>query len=390
MTFGANDGQAMLRGLKVLDLTTVVFGPYCTQILADFGADVIKVEAPGGDMFRYAAKSPNKPGMSPGYIALNRGKKSLELDLKQDEARERLCTLPAEADVVIHNIRHEAIERLGFGYEAVRALREDTIYVHCVGFGSNGPYAGLPAYDDVIQAASGTTSLLPRVDGNPAPRFFPSLIADKVSGLHAVYATMAAVIHRMRTGEGQFVEVPMLEAFTSFMMKEHLGGMTFDPQVGKECYARQIDPHRQPFPTRDGYVSIVPYRPGHFLKVIALLGDEDFGKDDRFADPMAILRHSAECYGRIAELSGNFTTEQILKILRDASIPAMPAHDVPEVIGDEHLQAAGFFCRTEHPTEGTLNEMREPSRFSAWEQTFDRPAPTLGQHNEADGGGFDP
>ena len=386
MSFAPGDGKPMLEGLKVLDLTTVVFGPYCTQILADFGADVIKVEAPGGDMFRYAAKAPNTPGMGPGHMALNRGKKSLELDLKQGEARERLRELAAEADVFIHNIRREPIERLGFGYEAVKALREDTIYVHCVGFGSNGPYAGLHAYDDVIQAASGTTSLLPRVDGNPAPRFFPSLIADKVSGLHAAYATMAAVIHRMRTGEGQFVEVPMLEAFTSFMMKEHLGGLTFDPAVGDACYARQVDPHRQPFPTRDGHVAIVPYRPGHFLKVIALLGDEEFGKDERFADPTGILRHSGECYDRIGELSAGFTTEEILRLLRDNSIPAMPAHDVADVIHDEHLQAAGFFRQSEHPTEGTINQMREPSRFSGWEQSFERPAPLVGEHN--DGGGF--
>lgn len=385
MTFAAGDGQAMLKGLKVLDLTSVVFGPYCTQVLADFGADVIKVEAPGGDGFRYSGKAPKTPGMSPAYIALNRGKKSLQLDLKDDAAKGRLRELAAEADVFIHNIRAEAIERLGFGFEAVRALRKDTIYIHCVGFGSNGPYAGLHAYDDVIQAASGTTSLLPRVDGNPAPRYFPSLIADKVAGLHAAYATMAAVIHRMRTGEGQFVEVPMLELFTGFMLKEHLGGLTFDPPTDGPCYRRQIDPDRQPFPTRDGYIAIVPYRPGHFLQVIEILGDKEFGKQERFADPLAILQHTGELYARIAELSAGFTTGELLALMRENAIPAMPAHDIGDILGEPHLHASGFFRRHQHPSEGMLYEMPEPSRFSGWEQAFDRPAQRLGEH----GGGFD-
>ncbi|HAV81061.1 MAG TPA: carnitine dehydratase, partial [Erythrobacter sp.] len=266
----------MLEGLRVIDMTSVVFGPYCTQILADFGAEVIKVEAPGGDVFRYGAPSAHSKAMGPGYIALNRGKQSLVLDLKQEADRAILRDLLADADIFIHNVRAEAIERLGFDYNSVRALAPDIIYAHCVGFGSGGPYAGLQAYDDVIQAASGTTTLLPRADGNERPRYLPSLIADKVAGLHAAYAVMAAVVHRLRTGQGQHVEVPMFEAFSSFMLKEHLGGNTFDPPVGPPCYGRQVDPDRQPFPTRDGYVSIVPYRLDHFTRVIALMGDEAF------------------------------------------------------------------------------------------------------------------
>ena len=240
----AGDGRAMLEGLRVIDMTSVVFGPYCTQILADFGAEVVKVEAPGGDVFRYGAPSAHSKAMGPGYIALNRGKQSLVLDLKQEADRAILRDLLADADIFIHNVRAEAIERLGFDYDSARALAPDIIYAHCVGFGSGGPYAGLQAYDDVIQAASGTTTLLPRADGNERPRYLPSLIADKVAGLHAAYAVMAAVVHRLRTGQGQHVEVPMFEAFSSFMLKEHLGGNTFDPPVGPPCYGRQVDPDR--------------------------------------------------------------------------------------------------------------------------------------------------
>ncbi|MEM6828754.1 MAG: CoA transferase, partial [Pseudomonadota bacterium] len=255
----AGDGRPMLEGVRIVDMTSVVFGPYATQILADFGAEVIKIEAPGGDVYRYSARPAKTKGMAPGFHALNRGKKSVGLDLKNSEDAQTLRDMLSEADVFIHNVREAAIEKLGFGYDAVKALAPDIVYVHCVGFGSDGPYAGLQAYDDVIQAASGATTLLPRVDGDGRPRYLPSLIADKVAGLHAAYATLAAIIHTLRTGRGQFVEVPMFESFASFMMKEHLDAKTFDPPNGDAGYGRQVDPDRQPFQTSDGWISIVPY-----------------------------------------------------------------------------------------------------------------------------------
>ena len=377
----AGDGRAMLEGLRVIDMTSVVFGPYCTQILADFGAEVIKVEAPGGDVFRYGAPSARSKAMGPGYIALNRGKQSLVLDLKQEADRAILRDLLADADIFIHNVRAEAIERLGFDYDSVRALAPDIIYAHCVGFGSGGPYAGLQAYDDVIQAASGTTTLLPRADGNERPRYLPSLIADKVAGLHAAYAVMAAVVHRLRTGQGQHVEVPMFEAFSSFMLKEHLGGNTFEPPLGPPCYGRQVDPDRQPFPTRDGYVSIVPYRLDHFTKVIALMGDEAFAREERFATPEGLIAGQAELYARIAELTAGFATDKLVALMHANAIPAMPVRDMADMAQEPHLEASGFFMRREHPTEGALVEMREPSRFSAWDAPDPSPAPLLGEHD---------
>ena len=377
----SSDGLPMLSGMKVIDQTSVVFGPYCTQILADLGAEVIKVEPPMGDGFRYGGKPAKTLGMGPQHIALNRNKKSLAIDLKDEAEKEKLRRLIADADIYVHNVRDAAIERLGFGYEAVKAIKPDIIYVHCVGFGSNGRYAGLQAYDDVIQAMTGTTNLLSRVDGNPRPRYLPSLIADKVSGLHAAYATMAAVIHRLRTGEGQFVEVPMFEAFANFMLKEHLAGLTFDPPVGDACYARQVDPHRQPFPTKDGWVSIVPYRPGHAQRVIALLGDPEFAAQERFATVESAIAHLPELYDRIGKLTAEKTTDEVIAIMREANMPAMPVCDFNEVAADPHLTEAGFFYRSEHPTEGPILQMREPSRFSAWDGGEPTPAPTIGQHN---------
>ncbi|UAB78556.1 CoA transferase [Erythrobacter sp. SCSIO 43205] len=377
-----NDGQPMLSGLKVIDLTSVVFGPYATQILADYGAQVTKIEAPGGDVYRYGAKPAKTPGMGPGFIALNRGKKSVMLDLKRSGDVERLQTLLQDADVFIHNVREDAIGRLGFDYNAVRALNPEIIYVHCVGFGSGGPYAGLQAYDDVIQAASGTTSLLPRVDGNTRPRYLPSLIADKVAGLHAAYAVMAAITHRLRTGRGQRIEVPMLEAFTSFMMKEHLDGKTFDPPNGDAAYGRQVDPNRQPFETKDGWISIVPYILPHFPLVVGLLGDKTMAEDERWRDPANIVAAAPELYARIGELTLTKTTDECVEILRAANIPCMPAVDLNDVIHDPHLNETGFFERCEHPSEGALYQMRDPNRFSDWQQGDLGHAPRLGEHND--------
>lgn len=382
-----HDGRPMLEGIKVVDMTSVVFGPYATQILADFGAEVIKIEAPGGDVYRYSAAGAKTPGMAPGFHALNRGKKSLELDLKNPDDAQVLRDVLTEADVFIHNVREAAIEKLGFGYEAARSLSPDIVYVHCVGFGSDGPYAGLQAYDDVIQAASGATTLLPRVDGDERPRYLPSLIADKVAGLHAAYGTLAAIIHRLRTGRGQFVEVPMFEAFTSFLMKEHLDAKTFDPPNGDAGYGRQVDPDRQPFQTRDGWVSIVPYVPQHFPLVVGLLGDSEFAAQERFQDVRVIMSCIPELYARIAELTKARTTAECIAILRAANIPAMPVIDLNDVIDDPHLRATGFFEASEHPVEGVLFQMREPSRFTDWRQGALGPAPLPGQHDSEFKGG---
>lgn len=379
--FEAGDGQPLLSGVRVIDLTSVVFGPYATQIMADLGADVIKVEPPHGDHFRPGTRPAVTPGMGSGWMAVNRGKRSIALDLKSADDLAVMRALLAEADVFICNVRGAAMERLGLDYDAVAAIKPDIIYAHCVGFGQDGPYAPLQAYDDVIQAATGTCSLLPRVDGQDRPRYLPSLIADKVAGLHAAYAVQAALIHRLRTGRGQRVEIPMFEAFTSFIMLEHLGDQTFEPPIGRAGYARQIDPDRQPFPCSDGWLSIVAYTDGAWPRLFALLGEPEFLDDDRFRTPKDRFLNSGLLYRRMAELTRAFTTADLLAALRSADIPAQRVRDLDEVIDDPHLQATGFIRVREHPSEGRYRDLAPPVAFSDAPMPPASPPPTL----DADG-----
>ena len=382
MTIAA-DGKPMLAGIKVVDLTSVVFGPYCTQILADLGAEVIKVEAPGtGDAFRWSAKAAVTPGMAPGFMAFNRGKQSIALDLKNPDDLVAMKALLREADVFVLNVRGKAVERLGLDYETVKALNPEIIYAHCVGFGQDGPYADLQAYDDVLQAATGTATLLPRVDGDPRARYLPSLIADKVAGLHGAYAVLAAIVHKLRTGEGQKIEIPMFEAFTHFMMLEHLAGLTFDPPNAPAGYSRQLDPDRQPFPTADGFISIVFYNDDAWIRAFELLGNAAFLDDERFATRKSRVQNMALMYREVARLTPAFATADLLARCHVAQIPAQAVRDLGDIMQDPHLVATGFFSREEHPREGGYFAMAAPVRFAAHADVPARPTPLLGEHTD--------
>jgi crotonobetainyl-CoA:carnitine CoA-transferase CaiB-like acyl-CoA transferase len=373
---------AMLEEIRVVDLTSVVFGPYATANLADLGADVIKVEPPGGDMFRGAGNPAKTPMMGACHMTLNRGKRSVVLDLKDPVDAKVMRDLLATADVFIHNVRARAIERLGLGYEAVRALREDIIYVHCAGFGAGGRYRDLQAYDDIIQAATGTCSLASRVDGDPRPRYVPSLVADKVSGLHGTQAVLAALVHKLRTGEGQYVEVPMFESFAHFALVEHLFGLTFDPPTSPAGYPRQLDPNRQPFPTADGHVSIVPYTEDIVQRLFALLGAPEVLEAPEFATREARLRNMTQLYTAVARLTPRFTTDELVAMLHEAQIPALPCRDLADILSDPHLADAGFFRRRTHPTEGDYFEMQPPIRYAAAPARDLRMPPKVGEHTQ--------
>ena len=356
--------QPMLKGVRVVDLTTVVFGPYCTQLLADLGADVVKVETPGsGDAFRWSAKAAATPGMAPAFMALNRGKKSVALDLKDEKDRTVLLGLIETADVFVVNVRGKALERLGLDFASLSLLNPKLVYVHCTGFGQDGPNADLQAYDDVIQAATGATTLLPRTDGDPRPRYLPSLIADKVAGLHAAYAALAAIIHKLRTGQGQRVEVPMFETFSSFMLLEHLGGLTFDPPNGPAGYFRQLDPDRQPFPTADGYISIVAYTDTSWEKIFDILEQSVFLAREGLDTPVKRSRAGARLYQAIAGFTPAFATEELLRRCHEQSIPAQAVRDLADIMDDRHLQSVGFFRTREHPSEGRYVEQAPPIKF---------------------------
>lgn len=371
----------MLEGIRIVDMTSVVFGPYATQTLADLGADVIKVEAPGGDTMRYVGKPARSRGMGPCHLGLNRGKRSIVLDLKSPDDVVVMKELVAKADVFIHNVRGRAIAALGFDEVAVRALRPDIIYVHCTGFGSGGPYAEWQAYDDIIQAATGTATLAGRVDGDPRPRYLPSLIADKVAGLHGAYAVLAALVHRLRTGEGQNVEVPMFEAFTHFILKEHLFGQTFEPPVGDAGYPRQLDPHRQPFPTADGHICIVPYTDAAVVAAFDVLERPELLEAPPFDTPAGRARAMSEIYAMIGRLTPTRTTGEWLTLFHAARLPAAAVRDLADVIHDPHLTATSFFRSEEHPSEGAMRAMAAPVRFGV-DMGHPTPAPGLDEHGE--------
>lgn len=374
--------MSLLTGIRIIDLTSVIFGPYATQMLADLGAEVIKVEPPQGDVSRYLGHAAQDPTMGSIHMTVNRGKRSIVLDLKQPDDVEVMRQLIASADVFFHNIRASAIERLGFGEAAVRALNPEIIHVHGTGYGQDGPYADLQAYDDVIQAATGTTSLLPRVDGDPRPRFLPSLLADKVAGHYGAQAILAALVHKLRTGKGQNVEVPMFECFANFMLEEHLCDAAFNPPVGPIGYRRQLDPGRQPFPTRDGYIVIVPYSDAKVTILFGLLGAPEALDDPLFASPALRQTNSTALYAQIARLTPARSTAQWLAIFADADMPAMAVRDLADIFEDPHLVATQFFRERHHPTQGAFREMAPPVRYSADPRRELGLAPGLGEQGD--------
>lgn len=372
----------MLEGLRVVDLTTVIFGPYCTQILADLGAEVIKLEPADGDHARIIGTPAATPAMGPVHMRLNRGKRSVDWDLKTAEGQAAVQALIATADIFIHNVRNDAIERAGLGYDKVKAIRPDILYVHCTGFDQRGPYAKLQAYDDIIQAASGVASLPPHVDGNPAPRYVPMTMADKVSGLHAAYAVLAAVVHRLRTGEGQKIEVPMFESLVSFNLIEHLCDASFVPPTGPALYPRQIDPHRQPMRTRDGYMAIAPYQDERWLRFFDAAGHPEVLNRPEFADKALRRQNTSLMYQAAARILPERSTAEWLEILQKANVPAMRVNTVDDLLHDPQLAASGLLHQRQHPTEGDYLELRPPVRFSAYDSPELAHAATPGQHSQ--------
>jgi crotonobetainyl-CoA:carnitine CoA-transferase CaiB-like acyl-CoA transferase len=381
-----------LKGVRVVDMTGVVFGAYATQMLGDLGADVIKVEFPGGrrggggDIMRWAGHG--QPGgpedLGPIFMTINRNKRSVLLDLREATAGAALRALIATSDVFAVSVRYEGLKRLGLDYDAVRQVRPDIVYVHGAGYGSDGPYAGEPAYDDLIQAAAGLADLLPRTDGDPTPRLLPTLVADKVSGLFMAQAITAALFHRQRSGEGQFVEVPMLECVASFNLVEHLYGHVYDPPTGPWAYTRVANPQRKPYATKDGYIGLLPYTDAQWDQFFAAAGwGETFAKDPRFSNYKARVAHIRELYALVEQVILTRTTAEWLALLKPLSIPATRMNRLDELPDDPHLSAVGFFERYAHPKAGPYVTPRPPVAYSATPANIRRHAPRLGEHTEA-------
>ena len=370
-----------LTGVRILDMTAVVMGPYATQMLGDMGADIIKVEAPSGDVVRAIGPRRN-PGMSGMFLQINRNKRSIVLDLKQPEGREALLRLAADVDVLIYNVRPQAMARLGLDYTAVAAVNPRIIYVGVYGYGQAGPYAAKPAYDDLIQGGVGLPALA-FAAGADAPRYVPSVMADRVVGMSAVSAICAALYHRQRTGKGQSIEIPMFETMAQFVIGDHLGGLAFDPPLGPTGYARLLSEHRKPFPTLDGFVCVMIYTDKHWRSFFQLIGRADeFDGDERLSSIGRRTEHIHELYGMVAEIIATRTSAEWIKLLEDADIPVMPMHTVESLLEDPHLQAVGFFDYVEHPSEGRIRSLGIPSTWSATQPAITRHAPRLGQHSE--------
>lgn len=358
--------KGALDGIQVLDMTSALLGPYATQILGDMGADVIKIEPPRGDLSRQLGPS-RTPGMTSFYLSTNRNKRSLGLDLTKASARDVLKDLIKGADVLVHNVRLAGIKRLGFDYESVRALNPSLVYVHAVGFGEDGAWAGEPAYDNVIQAASGAASLMERGSssgGDDAlPTFFPSLNADKVSGLHAVYAMLAGLLHRERTGRGQAIEVPMYEAYASFMLTEHLDGQVFDPPLSGAGADFLLD-RSSVYPTLDGHITISFVGFGKSDEVF-ILGDQQAVLEEvRFATAEAKVENRLDYMAEVAKLIRSKTSTEWIALLKSAHIPCGDVLHIDKVIENEHLNSVGFFEKHVHPTEGDYVLMKQPVKFS--------------------------
>ena len=389
MTELATEATGPLKGVKIIDMTGVMFGALATQMLGDLGADVIKIELPGagpgtgGDVMRWAGRPPaGAPiDLGPIYMTINRNKRSVVLDLKEEDDIEALRRMVAEADVFTVSVRYEGLKRLGLDYETLKAIKPDLIYCHGAGYGSGGPYAGQPAYDDLIQAASGLADLLNRTDGNPEPRLLPSLVADKVSALFMSQAILAALYHRQRTGQGQFVEVPMLECLTSFNLAEHFFGQVFDPPTGPWSYVRVTNPERKPHPTKDGYVGLMPYTDKNWVDFFALAGwAETHGKDPRFASQVARADNSRALYALMDSYTITRTTAELIAELIPLAIPVIRMNRLEELQDDPHLKAVGLFERYEHPLAGGYFAVRPPVRYSETPANIRRHPPTLGEH----------
>jgi crotonobetainyl-CoA:carnitine CoA-transferase CaiB-like acyl-CoA transferase len=367
-----------LHGVRILDLTTVVMGPYATQILGDFGADVIKVEPIEGDVIRQAWPFRN-PGMGAIFLNVNRNKRSVALDLKRPAALEACLALAKTADVLVYNIRPQAMARLGLSYEKVRSMNERIIYVGCFGYSQRGPYAAKAAYDDMIQGASGLPWLLQK-QGAPEPRYAPMIVADRSVGQQVASAVSAALYSREKTGHGQRVDVPMWEHLLQIVLSDHLGGYTFDPQKGEPGYARILTPDRRPYQTEDGYVCALIYNDKQWKAFFDVIGRPELLSRPEFATQEARSQNYRSAYAMVAEEMKTRTTAFWIEALERADIPVQRMNSLDDIVGDPHLNAIGYLQAVDHPSEGRIRMLAVPSEWSDTKPEYRRHAPRLGEH----------
>jgi crotonobetainyl-CoA:carnitine CoA-transferase CaiB-like acyl-CoA transferase len=373
-----SSGQGPLHGIRVIELTSVVLGPWACQILADMGADVVKVEAPRGDSNR-ALGAARHAGMAALYLTCNRNKRSVVLDLTAPGGRAALLELVKDADVFIHNNRPGAMTKLRLDYADLKAVNPRIIYCGAYGYSKKGPYGERAALDDSIQAVSGVAHLNELVLGEP--RYLPTVVADKTTAITAVYGVLAALFHRERTGEGQELEVPMFETMVNFVMAEHLWSMTFEPPLGPPGYTRLMSHHRKPYRTLDGYIAVLPYLNAHWEKFCRLVGRPDLLEDPRFASLALRVKNIDDTYSETGRIMATRTTRAWLDLFATSGVPVTAVNSLQDLATDPHLLATGFWSFQDHPTEGRLRMAAFPVNFGSTPADIDRrPAPRLGEH----------
>jgi crotonobetainyl-CoA:carnitine CoA-transferase CaiB-like acyl-CoA transferase len=379
MSDRAETPETPLAGCRVVDLTTVLMGPSTTQALAEFGAEVIKVEAPEGDLVRGIGPM-RHPGMGAIFINANRGKKSVVLDIKTAPGRDALLRLIAQADVFAYNLRPQAMARLGLSWEALSALNPRLIYVGMFGFARGGPYSARPAYDDIIQGASGLAWLAGVANGG-APSYAPLALADRVTALSAVNQVLAALLLRARTGRGCAIDVTMFETVTRMTLADHLQGEAFVPPEGPTGYARQLSRYRKPYQTRDGWVCALIYSNGHWQRFLELVGRQQMLADDpALAHIEGRTRRIDELYGIVESELAHRTTAEAMALLESIDAPSIPMFSIDELLHDPHLLATGFFGEESHPSEGRLRTTGTGARWHGEGLPAPGPAPRLGEH----------
>ena len=369
-----------LQGIKVVDMTTVLMGPYATQMLGDYGADVIKVESIDGDVTRLIGPTRHS-GMGPVFLNTNRSKRSICLDLKKPTGREVVLRLIKSADVLVYNVRPQAMARLNLGYDVVAEINPRLIYAGVFGFGQDGPYAAKPAYDDLIQGATGLPSLMAQTSDG-MPRYVPNALVDRIVGLTAVGAICASLVHRDRTGRGQRVDIPMFETMASFVLGDHMGGLTYEPPLDKGGYPRHLSRDRRPYKTSDGYISVIVYNDKQWESFFKATGRDDLRGDPRFANFAGRAANIDFVYGELARVFETRSTAEWMELLNKADIPVMPMHDLQDMLSDPHLVATNFFPVVEHPTEGPIHSMKVSANWSETKAEPARLAPRLNEQGE--------
>jgi crotonobetainyl-CoA:carnitine CoA-transferase CaiB-like acyl-CoA transferase len=368
-----------LTGVRIIDLTSVMMGPFATMILGDYGADVIKVESPDGDVMRHAAPM-RHPRMGAMYLQGNRNKRSIVLDLKHERGREALLRLSATADVFVHNVRPAAMQRLRLGADDLLALNPRLVYASLHGFGETGPYAGRPAYDDLIQGLTALPALSGQITGEP--RYSPATMADRIVGLNATHAILAALLHRDRTGEGQAIEIPMFETMAQFVLGDHMGGRSFDPPIGAPGYPRLLAPDRRPYRTSDGYLCALVYTDKQWTAFFSAVGlADETQRDPRLKDMAARTLNYDFVYKWFSEVMQTRSTADWMALFEQADIPYGTMHDLDSLIDDPHLAAVGLFQEIQHPTEGTLRVTGPAATWSKTPPSIRRHPPCLGEHS---------